>query len=271
MTMRLIDSHAHVDDAKFDADREAVLQRAAESGVARIVNIGADMPSSGRSVALAARHAQVYATVGVHPHDAKTVRPEDYGQLAAWLAQPKVVALGEIGLDYYYDLSPRETQREVFIRQLDVARQMRMPVVIHNRDAHGDTMEILKREGKGLTGVVHCFSGSWEMAQALIKMGWYLGVDGPVTYKNAAKLPEIMAKVPVERILVETDSPYLTPVPLRGKRNEPAYVRYVAAHVAKLRQMDEAVFAAATVENTCALFRMPPLEEAGAEKQVAPR
>lgn len=269
--MRLIDSHAHVDDAKFDADREAVLQRAAESGVARIVNIGADMPSSGRSVALAARHAQVYATVGVHPHDAKTVRPEDYGQLAAWLAQPKVVALGEIGLDYYYDLSPRETQREVFIRQLDVARQMRMPVVIHNRDAHGDTMEILKREGKGLTGVVHCFSGSWEMAQALVKMGWYLGVDGPVTYKNAAKLPEIMAKVPVERILVETDSPYLTPVPLRGKRNEPAYVRYVAAHVAKLRQMDEAVFAAATVENTCALFGMPPLEEAGAEKQVAPR
>lgn len=260
MTMQLIDSHAHLDDAKFDADREAVLQRAAESGVARIVNIGADMPSSERSVALAARCDAVYAAVGVHPHDAKTVRPGDYEQLADWLAQPKVVALGEVGLDYYYDLSPREAQRDVFVRQLDVARQMHVPVVIHNRDAHGDTMDILRREGKGLTGVVHCFSGSWEMAQELLKMGWYLGVDGPVTYKNAAKLPEIMAKAPLERILVETDSPYLAPVPLRGKRNEPANVRYVAAHVAKLRQMDEDAFAAATAANTCALFGLPPLE-----------
>lgn len=252
----LIDSHAHLDDKKFDCDREDVIRRAIGEGVTRIINIGADMESSERSVALAAAHEEIYAAVGVHPHDAAKMKPGDTETLAAWGEHPKVAAIGEIGLDYYYDLSPRETQKEMFIRQLDLARQLHLPVVIHNRDAHADTMAILKREGKGLEGVVHCFSGSMEMARELVKLGWHLGVDGPVTFKNAAKLPEIVASVPLEFLLVETDSPYLTPAPHRGKRNEPAYVKLVARRVAHLRGMDEDEFAVATAQNALRLFRI---------------
>ena len=221
-----------------------------------IINIGADMESSARSVALASQHESIYAAVGVHPHEAEKVVAADYDQLAEWTRLDKVVAIGEIGLDYYYDLSPRDLQKEVFIRQLDVARQMHMPIVIHDRDAHGDTMAILKREGKGLIGVVHCFAGSLEMANELIKMGWYIGCDGPVTFKNAAKLPEIMTKIPLERLLIETDSPYLTPVPLRGKRNEPAYVRFVAEHIAALRGISGEELAKVTTKNVCDLFHI---------------
>ena len=252
----LFDSHAHLDDEKFADDREAVIARAKENGVTHIINIGADMESSARSVALASQHESIYAAVGVHPHEAEKVVAADYDQLAKWTRLDKVVAIGEIGLDYYYDLSPRDLQKEVFIRQLDVARQMHMPIVIHDRDAHGDTMAILKREGKGLIGVVHCFAGSLEMANELIKMGWYIGCDGPVTFKNAAKLPEIMTKIPLERLLIETDSPYLTPVPLRGKRNEPAYVRFVAEHIATLRGISGEELAKVTTKNVCDLFHI---------------
>ena len=252
----LFDSHAHLDDEKFADDREAVIARAKENGVTHIINIGADMESSARSVALASQYETVYAAVGVHPHEAEKVVAADYDQLAEWTELDKVVAIGEIGLDYYYDLSPRDLQKEVFIRQLDVARQMHMPIVIHDRDAHGDTMAILKREGKGLIGVVHCFAGSLEMANELIKMGWYIGCDGPVTFKNAAKLPEIMTKIPLERLLIETDSPYLTPVPLRGKRNEPAYVRFVAEHIAALRGISGEELAKVTTKNVCDLFHI---------------
>lgn len=252
----LFDSHAHIDDEKFDHDREEVIKRAIESGVTRMINVGADMPSSLRSVELAETYDMIYAAVGVHPHEAEKMLDEDDDILANCVQKPKVVAIGEIGLDYYYDLSPRDVQKKCFIRQLDLARQMHMPVIIHDRDAHGDTMEILKREGKGITGVVHCFAGSMEMASELIKMGWYIGVDGPVTFKNAAKLPEIMKKVPLERLLIETDSPYLTPVPLRGKRNEPAYVKYVAEYVANLRAIEFEEFARITTQNVCELFKI---------------
>lgn len=250
------DSHAHLDDEKFTDDRAEVIARAKENRVTHIVNIGADMESSARSIELTQQYDMIYAAVGVHPHDAKKVIVSDYDQLAQWTRLDKVVAIGEIGLDYYYDLSPRELQREVFIRQLDVARQTHMPIVIHDRDAHGETMEILKREGKGLIGVVHCFAGSMEMAAELIKMGWYIGCDGPVTFKNAAKLPEIMQKIPLERLLIETDSPYLTPVPFRGKRNEPAYVRFVAEHIAVLRGIPIEEIAKATTQNVCDLFQI---------------
>lgn len=252
----LIDSHLHLDDEKFDEDREAVIARAKESGICRMINIGADMPSSRRSIQLADRHEEIYAAVGIHPHDAAKMKPSDDEQLAAWTGHKKVVAIGEIGLDYYYDLSPREIQREAFIRQLDIARQMHMPVVIHNRDAHGDAMEILKREGRGLIGVIHCFSGSLEMAKELLKLGWYIGFDGPVTFKNAAKLSEIAAEVPLERILVETDSPYLTPVPFRGKRNEPSHVKLVAQRIAELRGLGVEEFSQATTQNVCDLFQI---------------
>lgn len=254
--MTLFDSHAHLDDDAFAEDRDAVIQRAVAGGVERIVNIGADMESSARSVALAGAYDMIYAAVGIHPHEASRMNPADDALLFEWTKLDKVVAIGEIGLDYYYDHSPRDRQKEAFIRQLDVARQARMPVVIHNRDAHGDTMEILRREGKGLTGVVHCFSGSQEMADELVKMGWYIGVDGPVTFKNAAKLPDIVRRIPLERLLIETDCPYLTPVPLRGKRNEPAYVKYVARRVADLRDMAWEALAEATAENACRLFNI---------------
>ncbi len=176
--------------------------------------------------------------------------------LARWAELPKVVAIGEIGLDYYYEnASQGSARKEVFIRQLDIARQMHLPVSIHDREAHGDLMEILaKREGKGITGVIHCFSGSWEMARELLRCGWYIGIDGPLTFKNAAKLPEVVCQVPLERLLIETDSPYLAPVPMRGKRNEPAHVIHVARKAAELRQMPFDEFAAATTKNASNLF-----------------
>lgn len=252
----LFDSHAHIDDEKFDADREQVIARALEQGVTGIINVGACMASSARSVALAEEYENIYAAVGIHPHDAKDALETDYEQLIRWTGLEKVVAIGEIGLDYYYDLSPREVQRSVFIRQLDVARQTDKPFIIHDRDAHGEVLDILKKEAKGLMGVLHCFSGSLEMAKEIIKMGWYISIAGPVTFKNAAKLPEIVAQVPLDRLLVETDSPYLTPHPYRGKRNEPAYVRLVAEQVAGLRGMELAALATATRENVKNLFKI---------------
>lgn len=252
----LFDSHAHIDDEKFDADREQVIARALQQGVTGIINVGACMASSARSVALAEKYENIYAAVGIHPHDAKDALETDYEQLIRWTSLEKVVAIGEIGLDYYYDLSPRDVQRSVFIRQLDVARQTGKPFIIHDRDAHGEVLDILKKEAKGLMGVLHCFSGSLEMAREIIKMGWYISIAGPVTFKNAAKLPEIVPQVPLDRLLVETDSPYLTPHPYRGKRNEPAYVRLVAEQVAGLRGMELAALAAATRENIKNLFKI---------------
>ena len=250
----LFDSHAHIDDEKFDIDREEVIQRAIDNGVTGIINVGASMESSARSIALAEEYEGIYAAVGIHPHDAKDALDTEYEQLVRWTALEKVVAIGEIGLDYYYDFSPREVQRSVFIHQLDVARQTNMPFIIHDRDAHGDLLEILKKEAKGLKGVLHCFSGSLEMANEVIRMGLYVSIAGPVTFKNAAKLPEIVTKVPLEYLLVETDSPYLTPQPYRGKRNEPAYVKLVAEQVANLRGIEMDVLAKATSENVKKLF-----------------
>ena len=252
----LFDSHAHLDDEKFDEDREEVIARSLQNGVTGIINAGSCMASSAQSVALAAQYDNIYAAVGIHPHDAKSAQEADYAQLAAWAQLEKVVAIGEIGLDYYYDFSPRDLQRTVFIRQIDVARQMDMPFIIHDRDAHGDILDVLKKEAKGLTGVLHCFSGSLEMAKEVIKLGFYISIAGPVTFKNAAKLPEIIKNVPLERLLVETDCPYLTPHPHRGKRNEPAYVKIVAEQVAQLREMELADLAKYTTENTKKLFKI---------------
>jgi len=198
----------------------------------------------------------VLAAVATHPGEAQPMTAATDDQLAAWAAQDKVVAIGEIGLDYYWekDEERRALQRAIFVRQLDLARQLRLPVCIHDREAHGDMMKILKTEGRGLRGVLHCYSGSWEMAAELLKGDWYFGIDGPLTYKNAAKLPEIVQRLPAERILVETDSPYLSPMPFRGKRNEPAHVLYVAKKAAELRGESLEIFARATRENTRALY-----------------
>ena len=254
--MELIDSHAHLDGEKFANDRAGVIERALESGVVKIITMGDSLESSARSVALAEEFESVYAAVGIHPEEAQLMTAAMDEQLAAWAAQEKVVAIGEIGLDYYWekDEERRALQRAIFVRQLDLARQLRLPVCIHDREAHGDMMKILKTEGRGLRGVLHCYSGSWEMAAELLKGDWYFGIDGPLTYKNAAKLPEIVQRLPAERILVETDSPYLSPIPFRGKRNEPAHVLYVAKRAAELRGESLEAFARTTRENTRDLY-----------------
>jgi len=254
--MELIDTHAHLDDEKFAHDRAAVIERARESGVVKIITMGDSLDSSARSVALAEKFEPVYAAVGIHPEEAQPMTAATDEQIAAWAAQEKVVAIGEIGLDYYWekDEERRALQRAIFVRQLDLARQLKLPVCIHDREAHGDMMKILKTEGRGLRGVLHCYSGSWEMAAELLKGDWYFGVDGPLTYKNAAKLPEIVQRLPAERILVETDSPYLSPMPFRGKRNEPAHVLCVAKKAAELRGESLEAFARATRENTRELY-----------------
>ena len=254
--MELIDSHAHLDGEKFADDRAAVVERALASGVVKIITMGDSLESSARSVALTEEFESVYAAVGIHPEEVQPMTAATDDQLAAWTAQEKVVAVGEIGLDYYWekDEEKRALQRAIFVRQLDLARQLRLPVCIHDREAHGDMMKILKTEGRGLCGVLHCYSGSWEMAAELLKGDWYFGIDGPLTYKNAAKLPEIVQRLPAERILVETDSPYLSPMPFRGKRNEPAHVLYVAKKAAELRGESLEAFARATRENTRDLY-----------------
>ena len=254
--MELIDTHAHLDGEKFDADREEVIARARANGVVKIITMGDNLASSARSVALAEGFEPVYAAVGIHPEEAQPMTSADDDRLAAWAAQEKVVAIGEIGLDYYWekDEEKRALQRAIFVRQLDLARQLDLPVCIHDREAHGDMLKLLKTEGRGMRGVLHCYSGSWEMAAELLKGDWYFGIDGPLTYKNAAKLPEIVQRLPAERILVETDSPYLSPMPFRGKRNEPAHVLHVAEKAAELRGESLEVFARATRQNTRDLY-----------------
>lgn len=254
--MRLIDTHAHIDGEAFDADRAAVVDRALENGVEAIINMGDALESSARSVQLTEEFPAVYAGVGVHPEEAFPMTGADDDRLAAWAALPKVVAIGEIGLDYYWekDSEKRELQKRIFIRQLDLARQLHLPVCIHDRDAHGDTLAILKTEGRGIRGVLHCYSGSMETARELLKLGWYLGIDGPLTFKNAAKLPEIVRALPADRILVETDCPYMTPAPFRGKRNEPAFVKYIAQRAAEIRAESPEEFSIKTRQNARDLY-----------------
>lgn len=254
--MELIDSHAHLDGEKFADDRAAVIERARENGVVKIITMGDSLESSARSVALAEEFESVYVAVGIHPEEAQPMTTATDEQLAAWAAQEKVVAIGEIGLDYYWekDEEKRALQRAIFVRQLDLARQLKLPVCIHDREAHGDTLAILQSVGRDLTGVLHCYSGSLEMARELWKMGYCIGIDGPLTYKNAAKLPDIVREAPRDKLLIETDSPYLAPVPKRGKRNEPAYVVYVAAKIAELRGESVEDVAHYTSENARRLY-----------------
>jgi len=253
----LVDSHAHIDDARFDADRAEVVARAAAAGVTLIINVGADMASSARSVALAEQYPGIYAAVGMHPHDAKDMQESDYMQLEKWTTHPRVVAIGEIGLDYHYDLSPRPIQKEVFLRQLDLARKTDKPFIIHEREAHADTLDIIRVAARGLRGVFHCFSGSVETAREYLNMGFYISLAGPVTFSNSVKSKEVAKFVPIDRLLVETDSPYLTPHPHRGHRNEPAHVRIVAAEIATLRNFSLEELAAATTANVRRLFNIP--------------
>ncbi len=250
---KLFDSHVHLDDKSYDEDRDQVIAECLAE-LAGVINPGCDLGSSQVAVDLAERYAGIYAAVGFHPHEARLMQPGDEVKLAEWAKSNKVVAIGEIGLDYYYDHSPRQVQREVFVRQLDLARQLDFPVIIHSRDAHGEMLEIVKKEGLGVRGVFHCYSGSWEMAKELLKLGYYISFGGSLTFKNAVKTLEVARNVPLEKILLETDSPYLTPVPCRGKRNSPLLVKFVAQKLAEERGVDFAAIAGATTTNVCDLF-----------------
>jgi TatD DNase family protein len=260
--MTLIDTHAHLDFRQFDHDRQAVLRRAAEAGVRAIVTVGTDLASSRRAVALADGNHPVFAAVGMHPHDAAKLDGETLAQLRVLAQQPRVVAVGEIGLDYYRNRSPREAQRRAFRAQLAWAAKLGKPVIIHDRDAHEEVLATLSDWAAGLEGtplagrlgVLHTFSGDLTMAERAIDLGFYISISGPVTYKNERRLPEIVRALPLDRLLVETDCPFLTPHPHRGRRNEPAYVRLVAERIAGLRDMDVDELAQATTENAQRLF-----------------
>ncbi len=256
--MPLVDTHAHLHFPEFAADLAAVLERARATGVVAMVTVGTDRETNPAAVALAERLPQVYATVGIHPHDAGDATDADFEAMERLARSAKVVALGEMGLDFFRDLSPRDTQEEVFHRQLELARRLARPVVVHCRDAHEATLAILNEAGAGaIGGVMHCFSGDTEMAKRCLDLGLFISLAGPVTYKNARALPDVARFVPEDRLVVETDCPFLPPQPHRGQRNEPAWVALTSARVAALRGAPPEAFAAATTRNAARLFGLP--------------
>ncbi|HAD03261.1 MAG: radical SAM protein [Desulfuromonadales bacterium GWC2_61_20] len=262
----LIDSHAHLDHNQYDADRDAVIVRARNGAISHILTVGCDLASSRASVALAQSHADIYASVGIHPHDALDVTDEALDELRRLAQdQPKVVAIGEIGLDFYRDRAPRESQRNAFRRQIALAREVQLPLIVHDRDAHAEVLAILREEGAdAVGGVLHCFSGDLAMARACLDLGFYLSFPGTVTYPANAAAREIVRAIPDERLLLETDCPYLAPQPQRGRRNEPAFVRMTAEAVAAMRGVTVADIARITSRNAHTLFGL------GAEEGAAP-
>lgn len=253
----LADSHAHLIDKAYRNDSAKVIERALDSGVKLIINLGYDIKTSLRAVEMADRYPFMYASAGVHPHEAERAPKNYLDKLRELAVKKKIIAIGEIGLDYYRDLSPRKKQQEVFRKQLKLAQEVELPVIIHDREAHQEVLDIVREEQGGKnSGVFHCFSGDWEMAQQCIEMGFYISIAGPVTFKNSRSLQEVAKKIPLDRILVETDCPYLTPVPYRGKRNEPAYVKYTVEKIASLRGMNWEEFAQAVYKNTQKVFRL---------------
>jgi len=253
----IIDSHAHLQDEAFACDLNQVVQRAKAANIGKIICVGYDYDTSVEAVRLAHQYQQVYAVVGVHPHDAKTLTADIINKLYALARDPKVVAIGETGLDFYRDLSPRDIQRQAFLEQIKIAGELHKPIVIHDRDAHQEVMDIIKKEKAGRNqGIMHCYSGHLPMAIELMKEGFYISFAGPLTYKNAKKTVEVASRITLERILIETDCPYLAPEPVRGKRNEPANVVYVAEKLAQLRQKSLSEIAYQTSLNTCRVFNL---------------
>ena len=260
MELQLFDSHCHIDEPRFDEDRGEVLLHMKAQKVIGCTTIGSDMATSARSKAFAQNHEQVFAAVGVHPHEASTFNEDDLITLANWLNEPKVVALGEIGLDYYYNHSPQEVQIEVFLKQLDLAYRLQKPVVLHIRDAHGPMLELLKERKNHLPqGIIHCFTGSWESAKEYMKLGFYIALGGTVTFKNAPVVQRVAQNVPLENLLIETDSPYLSPEPKRGRRNEPAHVFYVAQKIAELKNCSIEEIGEVTTSNAKKVYGMTSL------------
>jgi TatD DNase family protein len=256
-TFGLIDSHAHIQGTEFVQDINAVIHRAQEAGVEKIIVVGGagDPSSNDAAVELAKNFAGLFATVGMHPHDAKGVSEDDFNRLKGLAENQKVVAVGETGLDFYYDHSPRKIQMALFCRFIQMARETRLPLVVHDREAHREVAELLRSEGRGeIRGVIHCFTGDFEAAEDFLDLGFYLSFTGIITFKKSESLRDVIRRLPLDRILVETDSPYLAPVPHRGKRNEPAFVRIVAETLARARCVTMAEVAQATRLNTQRLF-----------------
>lgn len=249
------DSHAHYDDERFDIDREEVFKLLKENSITKVVNIGADIPSSKSAIKLAEKYDFIYASVGVHPHEAESMTDETLGEIKSMIKNKKVVAIGEIGLDYYYDNSPRDKQKYWFEAQLSLAKETDMPVVIHMRDATEDTISILKNSGHK-NCVIHCFSGSKETAKIMLDLGYYISFAGPVTFKNAKGILDVVSFVPDDRFFIETDCPYLTPEPNRGKRNNSVYMIDTAKKIAKVRNTSLEHIAKITYDNASKFYRI---------------
>lgn len=259
--MILFDAHCHLDDRKYNSDRDDTIRAARDAGVSYMMNAASDLESSAAAVCLAEMHGSIYASVGVHPHYVEDMDEDALLTLELMAKNPRVKAIGEIGLDYYRDLSPRDMQKKWFVRQIELAKKLGLPIIIHDRDANGDVFDILRSNGAFENGLqMHSYSGSVELARQYVKLGAYISISGPVTYKNASEKREVVKAVPLDRLLIETDSPYLTPEPRRGMRNEPAYVRYVLDQVAALKGISAEEAASATTANACRLFK---IEQAG--------
>lgn len=249
------DTHAHLNAEQYNEDLQEVIDRALSEGISNIVVVGFDRPTIEKAMELTEQYEFIYACVGWHPVDAIDMTEEDLLWIEELSSHPKVVALGEMGLDYYWDKSPKDIQKEVFRKQIRLAKKVKLPIVIHNRDATADIVEILKEEGAGeVGGIMHCFSGSPEIAQECVDMNFYISLGGPVTFKNAKKPKEVADVIPLEKLLIETDCPYLTPHPHRGKRNEPSYVKLVAEQIAEIKGLSTEEVAQATTENAKKLF-----------------
>ncbi len=253
--MRIFDSHAHLDSKRFDEDREQLLIDLPTLGVTGVMNASVNVENAKQVLALCEKTAYLYAAVGIYPHETHLAKAGDIKELEKLASHSKAVAIGEIGLDYYWDESPKEVQQKWFVDQLRLAKRLGMPVNIHCRDAHGDMVTTLKAEQDGrLTGVLHSFSGSVEVMQEYLKLGFYISLPGTVTFKNAKKLKEVAVKVPLDRLLVETDAPYQTPEPFRGKRNDPSKVRFIIQEIARLRGMDPVEIGRITDENARRIY-----------------
>ena len=242
------DTHAHYDDKRFNDDRDVLLGSMIDGGITLILNAGSSLRSSKFGIKLAEKYPLIYSSVGVHPHDSKSMTDETIAELETLLAHPKAMTVGEIGLDYHYDFSPRDIQRKRFREQMELALRAKKPVIIHERESLSDTMDII-RDYRELTGVVHCFSGSWETAKTILDMGWYLSFTGVITYNNARRVLEVLEKMPAERIMLETDCPYLSPEPVRGNRNSSLYLPYTAERIATSRGITVEEVAALTMKN----------------------
>ena len=253
----LIDTHAHLQWASFDKDREKVIDRARKANVKYIVNIGFDVDGSRIAIELAEKHKGLYATIGIHPHNASQLNENVLDRLRKLSENPKVVAIGEIGLDYYRNLSPRHTQKKGFEAQLFLAEELELPVAIHDREAHADTLKMLSKYKGKIKGIMHCFSGSKEMAEQCVKFGFCISFAGPVTFPNSHRLQEIAKWIDLNKILLETDSPWLAPQDMRGKRNEPAFLPFIAKKIAELKGISVDELAEATTENAKEIFQLP--------------